>query len=147
MQRRTIMLSIPGEPKGKGRPRFDGRNGRAYTPEATRTYEKSICIAYWQKYGRVVMFGSGPVDMRIVAYYGVPKSDSKSRRAEKLAGKVRPVKKPDMDNIVKIVADALNGYAYRDDAQVVGCRVEKYYSDTPRVEIAIREVGNDAETV
>jgi len=49
------------------------------------------------------------------------------------------VKKPDADNIIKIIADALNGLAYKDDCQIVRLEFEKFYALTPRVEIWIRE--------
>ena len=52
-------------------------------------------------------------------------------------GKIRPTKKPDADNIMKAVADALNGIAYKDDSQIVNVTIAKWYSDTPRVEVAI----------
>ena len=50
-------------------------------------------------------------------------------------GEIRPTVKPDWDNIGKIISDALNGIAYKDDAQVVSCTVEKRYSNTPCVEV------------
>lgn len=78
------------------------------------------------------------LDMRIYAYYGIPKSDSKKKSALKLQGAIRPVKKPDMDNVMKIVADSLNGVAYRDDTQIVDSMVRKFYSDRPRVQIVIQ---------
>lgn len=36
--------------------------------------------------------------------------------------------KPDIDNIIKIVMDALNGYAYQDDTQVVQLDARKEYA-------------------
>ena len=56
-----------------------------------------------------------------------------------VAGYIRPAKKPDIDNVIKSILDALNGVAYHDDTQVVAVFAEKYYSDTPRVEV---EIGN-----
>lgn len=55
--------------------------------------------------------------------------------------KIRPTKKPDWDNIGKIICDSLNGVAYRDDAQIVDSMVRKFYSETPRVVVSIREIG------
>ena len=51
---------------------------------------------------------------------------------------IRPTKKPDWDNIGKVVADSLNQVAYRDDAQVVDSQVRKFYSDQPRIEVTIQ---------
>lgn len=52
-----------------------------------------------------------------------------------LNGELLPAKKPDIDNIVKAVLDALNEVAYRDDTQVVELQVRKQYSERPRLEI------------
>lgn len=57
-----------------------------------------------------------------------------------LDGKILPAKKPDIDNVVKAVLDALNGVAYRDDTQVVELHVRKSYSEKPRVEVSIEKI-------
>jgi Holliday junction resolvase RusA-like endonuclease len=58
------------------------------------------------------------------------------------SGELRPVKKPDMDNVLKVVADALNSVAYRDDTQIVDCQLRKFYDKQPRVEVIILTVNN-----
>lgn len=58
-----------------------------------------------------------------------------------LNGLIRPTKKPDMDNVVKVIADSLNQLAYRDDTQIVDCQCRKFYSDRPRVDVVIAQVG------
>ena len=85
------------------------------------------------------------LDMRIQAFYSVPKSASKKKRAAMLNGMARPIKKPDMDNVVKIIADSLNGIAYHDDTQIVDCQIRKFYSETPRVVVTIKETGPEPE--
>ena len=76
----------------------------------------------------------------ITAYYKIPNGTNKAKKAEMLTGKIRPLVKPDFDNVVKAVCDALNGIAYDDDKQIVEARVMKFYSDNPRVEIAISDI-------
>lgn len=56
------------------------------------------------------------------------------------AGLIRPVKKPDADNIIKVVADALNKLAYRDDADLVQVSLIKFYSRQPRLEVEIESL-------
>lgn len=51
---------------------------------------------------------------------------------------IRPIKKPDVDNVTKIIADSLNNIAYKDDAQIVDSTVRKFYSDMPRVQVIIQ---------
>ena len=50
-----------------------------------------------------------------------------------------PKVKPDLDNVVKAVLDALNGVVYRDDAQVVNLVATKRYATEPRVEVYVFE--------
>lgn len=79
--------------------------------------------------------------MRITAYKPIPKSTSKKRMLQMLEGLIRPGKKPDWDNIGKIVCDALNGIAFQDDSQIVSGTTIKKYSEQPRVEVEIWEEG------
>lgn len=80
------------------------------------------------------------LSVRIFAYLSIPKSVSKKKRTAMLEGLIRPTKKPDHDNIGKIVCDALNGIAYRDDAQIVDSLVRKFYSDKPCVLVEISDI-------
>lgn len=80
-----------------------------------------------------------PVAVRIEAVYGIPKSYSKKKRERALNGELAPTKKPDADNIAKVVCDALNGVAYVDDTQVIDLRVFKRFGE-PCVTISICEI-------
>lgn len=132
-----IKLVIPGEPMGKGRHRTT-RTGHTYTPEKTATYENLVKVMYMQQCGKQKMSGAMRAD--ITAYFKIPKSASKKRKQEMLVGRIRPTKKPDWDNIAKIICDPLNEIAYKDDSYIVSGSVDKYYSDDPRVEVEIREL-------
>ena len=136
-----VKLVIPGEPKGKGRPRYSGKSGCMYTPSDTKGYESLVKLIYQQKYGNFMFQKGVPLDMRIKAYIQIPDSDSNLTKARKRCGVIRPTKKPDWDNIGKIVADALNKVAYYDDAQIVDSQIRKFFSDNPRVEIIILIAG------
>ncbi len=76
----------------------------------------------------------------IIAYYPIAKSTSKKKRQQMLAGLIRPTKKPDLDNVIKSILDALNKVAYHDDTQIVSLSMEKFYSDSPRVEVTINSI-------
>lgn len=139
---KEIRFTIPGEPNGKGRPRFAriGTFTKTYTPKKTVMYENLVKMEYEQSTHRYRFSDEAYIDMRIRAYYGIPKSVSKIRKAAMIAGILRPVKKPDADNVLKSVADSLNEVAYHDDSQIVDCQVRKFYSENPRVEVRIRDV-------
>lgn len=132
-----IKLTIPGKPLGKQRPRVM-RNGHTYTPDKTVNYETLVKQLYIEKYFQKQL--SGPIKATITAYMPIPKSESKVRKGKMREGKIRPTKKPDWDNIGKIITDALNGLAYDDDKQIVDARVIKLYGDQPRVEVELEEI-------
>jgi Holliday junction resolvase RusA-like endonuclease len=79
----------------------------------------------------------GRVQVAILAYFQIPKSTSNKAKKAMESTEIRPTKKPDADNIIKIILDSLNKLAYDDDSQVVSVRLEKFYSNEPRVEVAI----------
>lgn len=135
-----VKFTVYGEPKGKGRPRFSTKTGHAMTPKDTVNYETLVHMEYMNQCGNAKFPDDAMLDMRIKAYYSIPKSKSKKMKALMLEGIIRPTKKPDMDNVVKIIADSLNNIAYRDDTQIVDCQCRKFYSDTPGVEVRILEI-------
>lgn len=133
-----IRLVIPGKPLGKQRPRVL-KNGITYTPKETVDYEALIKQLYITQYFQKRL--SGQLRIIITAYFPVPASAPKKIKEAMQNGGIRPGVKPDWDNIGKIVTDALNNLAYHDDKQIVEATVRKYYSDEPRVEIELEEVG------
>ena len=136
--KKKINLTINGRPQGKARPRF--ARGRTYTPQQTLDYEALILWTYRNKYNVDTMGTDAPLKMNIKAYFKVPKSETRPMK-EYLRDKHYP-HKPDVDNIAKIVMDALNKIAYLDDNQVVSLNVEKWYTDEEeRVEIEIEEIS------
>ena len=68
-----------------------------------------------------------------------PKSTSKKKAQQMLAGELHVMKKPDIDNIVKVVADALNGVAYKDDIQIVFVAAKKAYSAEEGLDVIVEE--------
>ncbi len=136
-----LLIVVPGEPVGKGRPKFSTRGGyaRAYTPKKTEAYEAEIRAAYYAQCKGEFYEKGECLDVRIRAYFQIPKSAKKADKELMREGKIRPAKKPDIDNIMKICCDALNGVAFYDDCQVVSGGIRKMYSDDPRVEIEIKE--------
>ncbi len=132
-------FTIYGEPIGKGRPKFStmGRVARAITPEKTVNYENLVKLSYQQQCNEKPYDKDVQLIAQIYAYFPIPKSASKKKQKEMQSMVLCPTKKPDLDNIVKAVLDALNGIAFYDDSQIVRLQVEKYYSDIPRVDVYI----------
>lgn len=142
-----VKFTVWGEPKGKGRPRFSrtGSYTKTYTPPETAEYENLVRLEYHSQCGNVKFDKNKMLDLRIFAYFRIPKSASRRKRVQMTERSIRPTKKPDMDNIIKVIADALNDIAYHDDAQIVDTMVRKFYSDKPRVEVIIQEVQNNGK--
>ena len=131
-----VKFIIPGEPKAKQRPRI-GKWG-AYTPEMTVQYENWVKECYLSQLKNKSL--EGEIRANITAYFGIAKSISKTKRADMVRGKIRCTKRPDVDNIAKIVLDSLNGIAYDDDSQIVELNVKKCYSENPCVEVELEEI-------
>ncbi|MCQ2743496.1 MAG: RusA family crossover junction endodeoxyribonuclease [bacterium] len=132
-------FEVYGKIKGKARPRFSRRGGfvTTYTPSDTAQYEKAIAGVFVDKYG--VVKTDKPVVISIDAYFQIPKSTSKRKKAEMLVGEILPTKKPDCDNIIKIVLDALNDVAYIDDKQVIKVSLCKMYAEEEYLQIKLYE--------
>lgn len=133
---RLIEFSVPGQPQGKGRARVSTHGGfaRAYTPEKTAAYENLIKLSCVDRMKDLHPL-KGAIKISITAFYAMPKAFSRKKCKSALLGEIRPQTKPDLDNIVKVVCDALNKIAYADDKDIVEVHARKYYDLTPRIEV------------
>ena len=132
-----IHLTIPGEPMAKARPRW--AKWGIYTPKKTVNYETQIKERFAAEHPNFELL-LGPIALTIKAYLGIPKSVSKKKRLLMEGEKILPTKRPDADNIIKIVMDALQGLTFKNDSQLFNICITKYYSSRPRVEIQLLEV-------
>lgn len=132
------MIVVEGKIKGKARPRVF--NGHAVTPKDTVNYENWVRLCYQQQGNGLI---EGSIRARIVAYYKIPKSYTKKRVQAIREGLEYPCKKPDSDNIAKIILDSLNKIAFDDDAQIVELTVLKRWTEeNERVEFELEEISN-----
>ena len=139
---KSIRFSIPGQPMGKQRSRVvhNGSFSQAFTPKETVSYENLVRVMYREAAKGKRFADEDMLDVRVIAYYSIPKSTSKKKRKMMLEHKIRPGKKPDWDNIGKIICDSLNTVAYSDDSSIVDAQVRKFYSENPRVDVTIRRI-------
>lgn len=136
--KRAYEFEVVGDIKGKARPRMNTYTGKAYTPTETKDYENLIKQYFKIKYPRYIEF-EGRIAVTIIAYIKIPKNITKKDRIKIDEGILSPTKKPDIDNIVKIVLDALNKMAFKDDNQITRLLVEKNYSEEEKIYIKIEE--------
>lgn len=143
-KKKTAYFVIDGKPQGKARARtfYNPKLGRvqSMTPENTVLYENQIKAEY-NAQANVKWLNKEPLAMYITAYYPIPKSTTKKDRQLICSGKLYPTKKPDADNVAKVICDALNGVAYGDDTQIIKLSILKAYTEEqPRVQVFIEEI-------
>jgi Holliday junction resolvase RusA-like endonuclease len=136
-----IVFTVPGEPRGKGRPRFARRGNfvQTYTDAKTLKYEDAIQFCAKQAMG-----SSKPLECPVSVYLyirvSIPASYSKAVKKACLEGDIKPTKKPDADNTAKVFLDAFNKIVYKDDTQVIDLHIKKVYSAVAGVDVMVAEV-------
>jgi len=116
-----LSLTVPGDPLSKQRPRWNLKTATPYTPGETRHREASIAALARSQRTELSVDPMGLFALRVGFY---------------LKGNQRR----DVDNMLKLVADALTGVIWQDDSQVVEVFGFKVPADQPRearTEIAV----------
>lgn len=131
-----MKFEILGKPTGKGRPRL-GKYG-TYTPQKTKDYEDLVKLSFKNKYK--VEPSEREIKMKITAVFEPARRLSKKKRAELIDWEQGYMHKPDIDNIAKIILDALNGLAYKDDNQVTTLLLFKQYGTADKVVVELDEI-------
>ena len=118
------------KPTAKARPRA-GRNG-FYTPAKTAEFESKIKIIAKQQNPKIIK--GSPVWVSITFTFAATKKKTNILHSSR----------PDLDNLVKAVCDALNGIAWEDDGQIAILECCKRYADNntipPSIEVVYSEV-------
>ena len=145
---REAMFTVEMKPRGKDRPRVVRAGGfaRTYTPKETTVAEAQVretfrheCKHDWPD---AVM--DSPITMSVVAYFMPPKRLLTKKHAASIeAETLRHMTKPDGDNVLKLVADALDGIAYRSDSLITDAEVHKRYSLVPRIEVRLTALDSE----
>jgi Holliday junction resolvase RusA-like endonuclease len=133
-----LKFFVPGEPHGKGRPRAT-RGGRMFTPAKTVAYEGLVAYAAKQEMGERAPL-DGPLKVDIQAVHSIPASWSKRKKSESSGGPATC--KPDIDNIVKSIADGGNGVLWVDDKQIASLSAAKRYGESPGVWVTVEVLAN-----
>lgn len=139
---KAIRLMIPGEPCAQGRPKFSTRGGQviAYDPEKSSTYKTLVSLTAQSEINKRnwPKNTEAPIRIKVNTYFQMPKKKSKAWQKDAVDGLIRPVKKPDIDNVFKCITDALSGILYKDDSQIVHMEVQKFWIEAnPFVEVIV----------
>ena len=136
-----IEVTFYSEPVAQQRHRYSARGNfvRAYDPKKSRDYKtdlRTIAQEVYRQRPDFVPFDCA-LNMMVKTFRSIPKSFSKKKHEEALAGKIRPTTKPDLSNYVKGIEDGLNGILWKDDSLIVSESCHKFYSDQPRIELTV----------
>ena len=147
-----LFFTVYGKIQAKQSAKFRNielNNGKSFI----QSYQPSVVINYanWVKNCFIqqfpehnpMIYEGKELQIKIVAYFEIPKSKSKKFKEQAINGIRRPITKPDTDNIAKNIKDALNKIAFPDDSQIVTEIIEKRYSERPKVEVFIKEFCNE----
>ena len=136
----TYKFTIPGPAVPQGRPIFTTRGEKrwAIDPPRSRAYKAKVraCAMSAGKPKTI----TGAIRLLVLEYRPIPKGWSKRKQEAAREGQIYPTTRPDFDNIIKAITDALNGVFWEDDRQVVDGRIQRFYSDDPRVVVEVEEV-------
>jgi Holliday junction resolvase RusA-like endonuclease len=136
-----INFTVMGDCIAQGRPRTAIIDGHAvvYDPAKNKVYKNYIKMgAAEAMQGRPLM--EHPIEMDVYVFRPLLKSFSKKKRQAALDQTLLPAGKPDVDNLYKTVSDACEGVVYLNDSQITDLVIGKRYSDTPRVEVTVKEL-------
>jgi Holliday junction resolvase RusA-like endonuclease len=127
---------VLGKPIGKGRPRF--AKGRVFTPHETTVAEEAVRSG-WRESGQVRL-PDGPVWLDVELGVTRPRGHFTTRGELSAEGQRNAFphrQKPDVDNALKLICDALNTLAYADDVQIVTVNVRRRWSEAPFTRVAM----------
>jgi len=138
-----IRFTISIVPKAQARTKagINKHTGKAmvFTPKGQRRHENDL-IALMAPYAPAEPL-DGPLKLSVYVGLPVPKSWSKKKRAEALAGKSFPTGRPDLDNYVKQICDRMTTLRFwADDSNVVIINAEKNYTDSPYWLVFLEEI-------
>lgn len=132
----TIDFLVDAPIKGQPRPRAckAGNHIRLYDPECSVNYKnlvKECCLRALEEAGipYPVHLSDQGFTVHIDANFAIPKSFSKKKREMANGGAIKVTKKPDADNIGKIICDSLNDVLWYDDSQVTSLSINKQYGE------------------
>lgn len=133
-----VMIYVEPTPKGRAKATIVRGRAMMYTPAKTEKTEADIKAAIRHELAKVERFPAGvPLVLNVIFYREKPKSVAKKLK--------HPVTRPDLDNYLKLLLDALDKFAMPDDSQIVTIRAAKVFAaegSRPRIEFALLEASD-----
>lgn len=136
----TYIIEIPGTPIAKARPRFVRRGKFVSTYNPQETEEGRFLFEVQKQWKREPL--KDPLIVECGFFMPIPKGTSKKKTVAMLAETEKHTKKPDASNLIKFVEDCLNRFVWKDDSQIFRIVGEKFFSESPRTLIQIKEADH-----
>lgn len=140
-------INLPPAGQGRAKATTRGKFASVYKAKNDRVREAKL-LELAKVHAPEVPFDE-PLLLGVKAVLPIPQSKPKYWKAEALDGVRFPTTKPDLDNIVKLVKDALNGVFWTDDKIIVGYLgfpfMAKVYGEVPHYLITIAKVESYCE--
>ncbi len=133
-----IKFTIDGKPMAWQRARVNHATGAFFETSKQSSFKTLVVMA-----ARVagVKISVAPICLTLTFYFSRPKKYCSKKYSQMRL--VMP-KRPDMDNCLKMIGDALNGIAWADDSQICETHVRKFYHEIglgPRTDVTISEIN------
>lgn len=138
-----ISLDLYGDPVPQARARTVRRGGKSITYDPNAKLKEGYKWQIRSQFREEPL--SVPVAMDVVFMMPIPKSTSKTKTVAMLNGAIHHMKRPDVDNMLKLVNDVLNNLVFKDDSQVVEIHARKIYSSKPGTYIRIIPIENQTK--
>lgn len=128
-----LTLEIRLVPKATPRPRYNGSHGIFYVKRAS---DNRAIFKEFIESANIPMIIT-PMKVYINSYLPTPNSMSKVEKVLAEMGLIRPISKPDWDNLGKTYSDMIQEQLILDDSLIIEGVSKKFYSIKPRIEITI----------
>lgn len=135
-----MLIVIPGEPTPLSRHKTIVCEGKAIHYDGQKKEKRNFAVK------ARALIGDLSAQLLSREYYNVeilfemPFPKSKRRKKMVDIGLIPHVCKPDIDNLIKFVFDALNGICWEDDRRILAVNAKKVYSENPCTKIYIKPV-------
>jgi Holliday junction resolvase RusA-like endonuclease len=133
-----IEITVRGTPRPLSRTGHGQFGARYMTAPTSR--QIGLVVDAWERVGGPRLEDEEPLELDCRFVFERPKSHYRTGRNAHLlrdAAPTDPIGRPDLDNLVKLVCEALQGNAFKDDSRVVTIRARKVFDDTARTEIRV----------
>ena len=129
----TVRLRICLEPKATPRPRYSGASKVFYVKDAADNRRRFKRFMDENEIPQIIT----PMKFMCISYFDIPSSANRIERILCEMGLIRPISKPDWDNLGKTYSDMIQEQLILDDSLIIEGTSKKFYSSKPHIDLTI----------